>query len=103
MLRQPTVENFHLPIKGELEARMGSNCEKYISIKQITTMATPFSNSFSPACGGNQKIANVRKTITIAGVTTIALKIGDLRWMTKSNARRSSQRNVDSIRIKSLQ
>lgn len=80
--------NFHIPIKGELAASVGSNCEKYISKIQITTQATPFSNSFSlPACGGNQKLTNVIKTITIAGVTTITLNIGDLRWMTKLNAK----------------
>lgn len=80
--------SFHLPIKGGVAERMGSSCEKYTSNIQITTQATPFSNSFSPACGGNQKLTNVIKTITIAGVTTIALNIGDLRWKTKSKAER---------------
>lgn len=75
---------------------MGSNCEKYTSNIQITTQATPFSNSFSPACGGNQKLTNVIKTITMAGVTTIALNIGDLRWKTKLNAL-GSKRKFKSI------
>lgn len=80
------MRNFHVPIRGEPDARMGSNCEKYISNIQITIQATPFSNSFSPACGGNQKLTNVIKTITIAGATTIALNMGDRRSMTKSYA-----------------
>lgn len=58
---------------------MGSSFEKYISNIQITIQATPFSNSFSPAWGGNQKLTKVIKTITIAGVTTIALNIGEYR------------------------
>lgn len=67
-----------LPIKGVLDESTGSSEEKNTSNIQITT--TPFSNSFSkPACGGNQKLTNVIKTITMAGVTTIALNIGDLR------------------------
>lgn len=75
-----------LPIKGELDASMGSNCEKYMSNIQITTAAIPFSNNFSPACGGSQKLTNIMKTITIAGVTTSDLNIDDLRFKTKRNA-----------------
>lgn len=66
---------------------MGSSCEKYIRNIQITTQAIPFSNSFSPAVGGSQKLTKVNETITNAGVTTIALNIGEWRWKTKLNAR----------------
>lgn len=89
MKPQPDVREawiVHVPIRGELAESIGSSCEKYISKIQITIQATPFSNSFSPACGGNQKLTNVIITITIAGVTTIALNIGDLRWNTKVKA-----------------
>lgn len=85
-----------LPIKGVLVASMGSSWEKYTSSIEITTM--PFSNSFSkPACGGNQKLTNVMKTIIIAGVTTTALNMGDLRWKTKSNAKRRGDNFMENL------
>lgn len=82
------------PINGGLAAKIGSSREKYISNIQITIQARPFSNSFSPACGGNQKLTNVIRTTTIAGVTAIALNIGDWRWKTMLKAVKSFWLNL---------
>jgi hypothetical protein len=94
------VWNFHLPIKGEPAASMGSNCEKYTSNIEITIHAKPFSNSFSTAAvGGIQNATNVMTTTANAGVTTVALNIGDLRWMTKSKAIDKAKVNYQLIEV----
>lgn len=48
--------------------------------------ATPFSNNFSPDCGGSQKLTRVMNTITSMGDTAMALNIGDERLIDTSNA-----------------
>jgi hypothetical protein len=64
-------------------ARTGSSWEKYISKMQITTQLIPFKRIFSPACGGSQKLVRIMKITKMAGVTTIALYIEELRWIVR--------------------
>lgn len=89
-------------MNGELDAWIVNTCEKYSSNRQIKIHAVPFKSNFSPDCGGNQKLTNVMKIITITGDTTMALNIVDERWNVISNAVDDRVNGVKMIDINNL-